>query len=86
MATYSYIYMDKEGTEGRGLMEAANEREVMITLRSNSWTAVEIEEGGRLAEPTGLMPLLKKINPLAIKRSTPRLRRWIRLYFSVKYR
>lgn len=68
MATYSYIYMDKEGTEGRGLMEAANEREVMITLRSNSWTAVEIEEGGRLAEPTGLIPLLKKINPLAIKK------------------
>lgn len=68
MSTFSYIYMDQDGAEKRGSMEAANEREVMMTLRSNSHTPIEIEEGGRLAEAGGLFALLNKINPFAIKK------------------
>lgn len=68
MAIFSYIYMDPDGSEGRGSMEASSEREVVMSLRSNSRIPIEVEEGGRLAEASGFFSLLNKVNPFVLKK------------------
>ena len=69
MATYSYIALNEDGREIRGIINANDRLEVLQTLRSNGNSPLEVEEGTALVDALeNKKNLLSYINPFNLKK------------------